>query len=60
MITNLLEQARYIYDEWNAGFDTKDLYRIMRLYAEDAVIPTAVADAWSFPRIKRWESTSST
>ena len=34
------EHARRIYDEWNAGFHTRDLDRIMALYAEDAVIET--------------------
>ena len=36
----ITEQARHIYDEWNAGFDTRDLDRVMALYAEDATIET--------------------
>ncbi|WP_158930054.1 nuclear transport factor 2 family protein [Acidisphaera sp. S103] len=34
------ERARYIYDEWNAGFNTRDMARVMALYAEDAIIET--------------------
>jgi len=32
--------ARRIYDEWNEGFNTRDLERVMALYAENAVIET--------------------
>jgi hypothetical protein len=31
-----------------------DQYGIAHRYPPDAVISTAVADAWTFPRIKRW------
>jgi len=32
--------AQRIYDEWNEGFNTRDLERVMALYAENAVIET--------------------
>jgi steroid Delta-isomerase len=40
MEITIMQQARHIYDEWNEGFHTKDLDRVMALYAEDAVIET--------------------
>ena len=40
MSGNKLADARRIYDEWNAGFNTRDLARVMALYADHAVIET--------------------
>lgn len=40
MTRDKLADARHIYEEWNAGFDTRDLERVMALYADDAVIET--------------------